>query len=154
MTKPFWLPGIQVGKEIGRDTFGDGGAILGTVGDGDFYQGDFTMNRKMISRATLPGCFILALVGAVLVLLGSGQVAPTTPNEDEVVLPLNVSVAGNPIGNCCPEGFVLVHEHGNPADHNGDNAVCRKVTPGGTITIDNNTPGNCDPPCVPPCAPL
>ncbi len=55
------------------------------------------MYRKMISRATLPGCFILAFVGAVFVLLGSGQVAPTTPNEDEVVLPLNVGVAGNPI---------------------------------------------------------
>ena len=114
---------------------------------------------KRVSYLTAP------LVILALFVLGCGQGAPTSlsgndvvpkidapavPSVDEVGPQLTPELAGNPNGNCCPEGFVLVHEHGNPADHNGDNAVCRMVTPGGTITIDNNTPGNCDPPCVPP----
>ena len=85
-----------------------------------------------------------------LMAIGCGQDAPTAPSQDEVVLQPNVreaenavGAAGNPNGNCCPPGFDIGPAPGNPADHNGDDHICRKVTPGGTITIDNNAPGKC-----------
>ena len=85
-----------------------------------------------------------------LIVSNCGQVAPTAQSEvvlqqdDEIVLPQS---AGNPMGDCCPEGFVRVFDVGNPADRNGDNQVCLKRVLEGTITIDNNVPGDC---CTPP----
>ncbi|MCH7878635.1 MAG: hypothetical protein IH914_04890 [candidate division Zixibacteria bacterium] len=80
--------------------------------------------------------------------------APTVSGVDEVGPQLTPEAAENPNGDCCPEGFVLEIEVGNPADHNGDNHICRKDEPGGAITIDNNAPGNCvlcSDGSVPPC---
>ena len=89
-------------------------------------------------------------VSFALLVLGCGQVAPTTPTESEIVLPQSAELPIAP-GNCCPEGFDLAFEVGNPADLNGDNQVCRMVTPGGAITIDNNAPGECPvDDCIPP----
>ena len=78
--------------------------------------------------------------------------APAVPSKDEVGPELTPELVGNPNGNCCPPGFILVSPAGGPADLNGDGGVCRKVTLGGTITIDNNAPGDCPipPPCLPP----
>lgn len=76
---------------------------------------------------------------------------PTVSSEDEVGTQLTPGLKGNPNGNCCPPGFVLVAAgFGNPANINGDGAVCQKVTAGGTLTIDNNFPGDC-PICPPDC---
>ena len=88
-------------------------------------------------------------VSLALLVLGCGQVAPTTPTESEVVLQPSVEVAGTHDQGCCPLGFELYTESGNPVDRNGDCRVCRKVTPEGTVTIDNNTQDFC-PDCVPP----
>ena len=99
---------------------------------------------KTLSYLTVPA------VSLALLVLGCGQVAPTTPTENEVVRPESAAIPIAP-GNCCPEGFVLVGAVGNPADLNGDTIICRMVTLGGTITIDNNTPGDCPVPCIPPC---
>ncbi len=81
--------------------------------------------------------------------------APAVSSEDESVPQLTHGVEGNPIGNCCPEGFDIEIEVGNPADLNGDDNICRKFTAGGTITIDNNAPGDCvlcSDGSVPPCS--
>ena len=100
-----------------------------------------------------------SLVILALFVLGCGQGAPNASSrnevvpqtdvpivssEDESVPQLTHGVEGNPTGNCCPEGFSL-EEVGtlHPADLNGDANVCQKVTPGGTVTIDNNAPGEC-----------
>ena len=77
--------------------------------------------------------------------------APTVPSVDETGPQLTPEVAGNPPVSCCPEGFDVESGIGDPKDRNGDNVVCRKVTPAGTITIDNNGPGGCDAPCIPTC---
>ena len=90
----------------------------------------------------------VSAVSVMLLVSGCGQLAPTTPIENEIVLPQSAEIPIAP-GNCCPEGFVLEGAVGNPADHNGDNAICQMVTPGGAITIDNNAPGDC-PVCIPP----
>ena len=89
-----------------------------------------------------------------LIVLGCSQDAPTASSEDGVVLQPNVREAENPVGaagipglNCCPEGFDFAFVSGNPADRNGDDRVCQRVTAGGTITIDNNAAGDC---CIPP----
>ena len=103
-----------------------------------------------------------------LFVLGCGQGAPTVTNANEVIPQIDVpivssedesvpqlthGVEGNPTGNCCPEGFVLLFEPGNPTDRNGDDFVCLMVTAGGTITIDNIAPSECTP-CLPPdCEP-
>ena len=115
---------------------------------------------KKVSYLTAP------VVTLALFVLGCGQEAPTASSGkdvaskidapavssvDEVGPQLTPELAGNPIGNCCPEGFVFVLSlPGNPADLNGDGVVCHKVTAGGTITIDNNTPGVCSVPGCPP----
>lgn len=113
---------------------------------------------------------IAPVVILALFVLGCGQGAPTASSgndvvpkvdapavssEDEVGPQLIPVVTGNPTGSCCPEGFDIDFDSGNPADLNGDDHICRKVTAGGTITIDNNTPGECArcpdgtvPPCV------
>ncbi len=96
---------------------------------------------KTLSYLTVPA------VSITLLVLGCGQIAPTTPTESQVVLPQSAEVT-----LCCPDDFVRVIEFGSPADRNGDWWICRKVTPGGTITIDN--PGGdcgCVDCCVPPC---
>lgn len=100
-----------------------------------------------------------------LFVLGCGQGTPTASSANEVVPQIdapNVSsvdevspqltpeLAGNPTGNCCPEGFDLEFAPGNSTDRNGDERVCRRDRPGGTITVDNNAPGDCTPPCLPP----
>ncbi|MCH7878637.1 MAG: hypothetical protein IH914_04900 [candidate division Zixibacteria bacterium] len=77
--------------------------------------------------------------------------APTVPSVDEVGSQLTPEAVGNPNGNCCPPGFDLEFEPGNSTDRNGDGVVCRKVTPGGAITIDNNFPGDCSSTCPPNC---
>ncbi|MCH7878636.1 MAG: hypothetical protein IH914_04895 [candidate division Zixibacteria bacterium] len=69
--------------------------------------------------------------------------APAVPSVDEAVPQLTPELVGNPNGNCCPQGFDIEIEVGNPADHNGDDHICRKVTAAGAITIDNNAPGDC-----------
>ncbi|MCH9032725.1 MAG: hypothetical protein IIB00_10780 [candidate division Zixibacteria bacterium] len=109
--------------------------------------------------------FYLTAPVVILALFVSGcsQNAPTAASESEgaqkiaapavssEIVALSAEAVGNPIGNCCPEGFSLEAVATlNPADLNGDGAVCRRVTPGGTITINNNAPGNCSPPCIPP----
>ena len=76
---------------------------------------------------------------------------PTVSSEDESVPQLTHGVEGNPTGSCCPEGFVLELALGDPANLNGDQVVCRRVTVGGTVTIDNNFPGNCSDGCPPNC---
>ena len=99
---------------------------------------------KPLSYLTVPA------VSLALLVLGCGQVAPIAPTESAVVLPESAGHVIAP-GNCCPEGFDLAFEVGNPADLNGDNQVCRMVTPGGAITIDNNAPGECPvDDCIPP----
>ena len=111
--------------------------------------------------------YLTALVVILaLLVFGCSQEAPTVSSGNEVVPQIDMpavssedvaipqlthGVEGNPTGNCCPEGFDIEFEGGDPADHNGDNFVCRKVTAGGTITIDNNAPGVCSVPCIPPC---
>ena len=110
---------------------------------------------KKVSYLTAP------LVILALFVLGCAQGAPNASNGNEVVPKIDApavsseSVAssaetvGNPNGSCCPPAFFIVEAGpGNPANRNGDGFVCRKVTPGRTITIDNNSPGVCD--CVPP----
>ncbi len=76
--------------------------------------------------------------------------APTVSSNDESVPQLTHGVEGNPTGNCCPEGFDFEAGIGDPADRNEDGAVCRRVTAGGTITIDNNATGDCCSPFIPP----
>ena len=76
--------------------------------------------------------------------------APTVSSQDELGEQQTPELIGNPNGNCCPEGFVLEFALGDPANRNGDLVVCRKVTAAGTITIDNNFPGNCTG-CPPNC---
>ena len=119
---------------------------------------------KRVSYLTAP-LMILALFvlgcgqGALTASSGNDVVpkidVPTVPSVDEVGLQLIPEAVGNPIGNCCPEGFDLeVVGTLNPADRNGDANVCRKDRPGGAITIDNNAPGNCvlcSDGSVPPC---
>ena len=95
-------------------------------------------------------CLTVAVAGLALVVSGCSESAPTTPNEqqvvlqpaDEATLPLSASDVVTP-GYCCPDVFVLDLARGDRADHNGDSLVCRKQTPGGAVTIDNNTPGDC-----------
>lgn len=81
--------------------------------------------------------------------------APAVSSEELVGPQLTPEVPVNPTGNCCPRlFFIVLAAPGDPADFNGDGAVCIKGTSGGTITIDNNNPGVCAP-CpdgtVPPC---
>ena len=107
---------------------------------------------KALTHLTVPA------VSLALLVSGCGQVAPIAPTESEVVLQQENRGALRPTpglalahGHCCPDGFDQISEIGNPADHNGDTIICRKVTLGTTVTIDNNGPGGCDIPCIPPC---
>ena len=120
---------------------------------------------KTLSYLTVPA------VTVALLVLGCGQVAPTTPSESEVVLQLSAEPASHPDapGNCCPEGFVRAFAAGNPADRNGDGLICIEAEKDdesdgdenesdgdedesdGDEIIDNNAPGGCDIPCIPPC---
>ena len=109
--------------------------------------------------------YLTALVVILaLFVLGCGQGAPnassrnevvpqidatTVSSEDETVPQQTPALAVNPIGNCCPPDFVLEPGFGDPADRNEDGAVCRRITTGGTITIDNIAPSECTP-CLPP----
>lgn len=77
--------------------------------------------------------------------------APAVSSEEQLDPQLVPEAARDSIGTCCPEGFNFEAGFGDPADRNGDNAVCRKVTPGGaTITIDNTASGDCCSPFIPP----
>ncbi len=111
---------------------------------------------KKVSFLTKP-VLILALFA-----LSCSQGTPTDSNEDEVVPQIDAPavssvdevgpqltpvVVGNSSGRCCPEGFDFEAGFEHPANRNGDGVVCKKVTTGGTITIDNTTPGDC---CFPP----
>ena len=102
---------------------------------------------KNLTYVTVP------VVCLALLVLSCGQIAPTAPSQSEVVPPPIAEPVFRPVapGNCCPEGFDLDFDAGDPADRNGDTIICRKVTPGRTITIDNNVHGDCPPPCIPPC---
>ena len=94
----------------------------------------------------------LAAIAVILALfvLGCSQGATTSSSQNEIVPQLSSGLTGNPIGNCCPEGFVFESGIGDPKDRNGDGAVCRRVTNGNTITFDNNAAGDCCSPYVPP----
>ena len=114
---------------------------------------------------------IAPLVILALFVFGCSQESPTSAGESEGTqkvdapavssesVTYSAEAMGNPIGNCCPEGFDLV-EVGtlHPADRNGDANVCRKILNGNTLNIDNNAIGECEPLCpegtIPPdCLP-